>query len=268
MGRFIKYLTEAHMDYTTDQAKTIGDEIGVDWSQVDLEEFRMGLGVEFEHRNTVDFNLKKMALVALDHLAEDPKYYTKLKEVEATAPKTPPEDGEDLIKEAKRTSGDRELDDLISKYRGVAIVYPRKKIVKIDGRSKPYNYTDAKKYIKDSLKENILSEKAPPSKEIETWIKKNKQRFIDRYGEEEGTSILYGKAWNMYNDKNEGVYKPNPKTKTVTREENPKAVYQKHSSLTTKQEKILRDAMKQSKTVEVEYYKTSLGEYISDIKIK
>jgi len=48
-----------------------------------------------------------------------------------------------------------------------------------------------------------LSEAAPPDKSIETWIKKNKKRFTDRYGEDEGVSILYGRAWDMYNSRKE-----------------------------------------------------------------
>jgi uncharacterized protein DUF5661 len=34
---------------TTEEAKRVGDEIGVDWSRFDLELFRQGMDVEFEH---------------------------------------------------------------------------------------------------------------------------------------------------------------------------------------------------------------------------
>jgi hypothetical protein len=34
---------------SSDEAKHIGDSLGVDWDQVDLEQFRMGLLVELEH---------------------------------------------------------------------------------------------------------------------------------------------------------------------------------------------------------------------------
>ena len=34
---------------TTEQAKRVGDEIGVDWDRFDLEQFRFGMDVEFEH---------------------------------------------------------------------------------------------------------------------------------------------------------------------------------------------------------------------------
>ena len=34
---------------TSDEARRVGDEIGVDWSRFDLEQFRVGMDVEFEH---------------------------------------------------------------------------------------------------------------------------------------------------------------------------------------------------------------------------
>ena len=34
---------------TAEEAKRVGDEIGVDWSRFDLEQFRQGMDVEFEH---------------------------------------------------------------------------------------------------------------------------------------------------------------------------------------------------------------------------
>ena len=34
---------------TNEEARRVGDEIGVDWSHFDLEQFRQGMDVEFEH---------------------------------------------------------------------------------------------------------------------------------------------------------------------------------------------------------------------------
>jgi hypothetical protein len=52
-----------------------GDNLSED--DVDKDELAMGLKVEMEHTKS-----KKIAKeIALDHLAEDPKYYTKLKKI-------------------------------------------------------------------------------------------------------------------------------------------------------------------------------------------
>jgi hypothetical protein len=42
-----------------------------------LDEFKMGIRVEMEHTNNVDVSKE----ITLDHLYEDPKYYTKLKTI-------------------------------------------------------------------------------------------------------------------------------------------------------------------------------------------
>ena len=39
----------AKREFTSEEARRIGDAIGVDWQKYDLEEFRMGLAVELEH---------------------------------------------------------------------------------------------------------------------------------------------------------------------------------------------------------------------------
>jgi RimK family alpha-L-glutamate ligase len=46
-----------------------------------------------------------------------------------------------------------------------------------------------------------LQEKAPPDADMERFIKKKKQEFIDQYGAEKGMEILYATAWKMYNNK-------------------------------------------------------------------
>jgi len=80
--------------FTAKEAKKIGDRIGVDWKQVDLSQFQMGLSVELEHgkrdadTNVTDDNLDKTGKIALAHLREGVSpgkksdYYTKLKEME------------------------------------------------------------------------------------------------------------------------------------------------------------------------------------------
>ncbi len=35
--------------FSADKAKGIGEELGIDWSKFDIEQFRMGMDVELEH---------------------------------------------------------------------------------------------------------------------------------------------------------------------------------------------------------------------------
>lgn len=48
-----------------------------------------------------------------------------------------------------------------------------------------------------------LFEEAPPDPKIEKWIKDNKERFREKYGDDY-KKYLYGHAWKMYNDKKDG----------------------------------------------------------------
>lgn len=58
-------------------------------------------------------------------------------------------------------------------------------------------------YMHMSGRLSNVTESAPPGAKAEHWIKSNKQRFIKQYGEKEGLSRLYGKAWNMFGHKGE-----------------------------------------------------------------
>jgi hypothetical protein len=77
--------------FSLDEAKRIGDFLGVDWDQVDLEQFRMGLLVELEHgtrdpeTNVTDDDVSLTGKIALAHLNEFPDYYTRLAKMEAEA---------------------------------------------------------------------------------------------------------------------------------------------------------------------------------------
>ncbi len=77
--------------FTTEEAKVIGDAIGIDWSRVDLEQFRIGLGVEMEHgsddarMNVTHGNLETTGKIAWAHLHEYPDYYTRLEKMEKEA---------------------------------------------------------------------------------------------------------------------------------------------------------------------------------------
>lgn len=81
----------AKQDFTTEQARKIGDQLGVDWSRFDTEQFRMGLNVELEHgliEPSTDVTGNDPILtgkIALAHLNEFADYYTRLKKMEQEA---------------------------------------------------------------------------------------------------------------------------------------------------------------------------------------
>ena len=77
--------------FTTEQAREIGDKLGIDWSRFDVEQFRMGLNVELEHGlndPSTDVTGNDPLLtgkIALAHLNEFADYYTRLKKMEQEA---------------------------------------------------------------------------------------------------------------------------------------------------------------------------------------
>ena len=80
-------------DFSTGEAREIGERIGIDWdrSRFDVEQFRMGLGVELEHgsrdpeTNVSDDDKMTTGKIARAHLNEFPDYYTRLAKMEAEA---------------------------------------------------------------------------------------------------------------------------------------------------------------------------------------
>jgi len=64
-----------------EQVIALGDEMHVDWRVIRPAEFEAGVQEEMEHLDTVDGDMHAVAQIALDHLAEDPHYYDKLKDV-------------------------------------------------------------------------------------------------------------------------------------------------------------------------------------------
>jgi len=78
---------------SSDEARRIGDSLGIDWSHVALEQFRRGLLVELEHgtkdpeTNVTNDDMILTGKIALAHLKEFPDYYTRLAALEADADK-------------------------------------------------------------------------------------------------------------------------------------------------------------------------------------
>jgi hypothetical protein len=77
--------------FTSEEAKKIGELLGVDWSKFDVEQFRMGLDVELEHgisdlqTNVTQDDEIITGKIALAHLNEFPDYYTRLEKLEKDA---------------------------------------------------------------------------------------------------------------------------------------------------------------------------------------
>ena len=79
--------------FSTREAKKIGEALHIDWSRFDVEQFRMGLDVELEHgKIDTDTNVTNddpimTGKIALAHLNEFPDYYTRLGKLEEEAKK-------------------------------------------------------------------------------------------------------------------------------------------------------------------------------------
>ena len=76
---------------TIEEAQRVGDEIGVDWSRFDLEQFRRGMEVEFEHgghdpqTDVTHDDPIVTGKIALAHMKEFPDYYERLERMEREA---------------------------------------------------------------------------------------------------------------------------------------------------------------------------------------
>lgn len=76
---------------SSDQAEQVGIKLGIDWTHVDLDQFRRGLEVELEHgardpeTNVTNDDLVLTGKIAWAHLKEFPDYYTRLEKMETEA---------------------------------------------------------------------------------------------------------------------------------------------------------------------------------------
>ena len=77
--------------FNTEEAKQIGESLGIDWSEYDVEQYRMGLDVELEHglvdihTNVTNDDPVITGKIALAHLNEFSDYYTRLEKMEKEA---------------------------------------------------------------------------------------------------------------------------------------------------------------------------------------
>jgi len=79
--------------FSQEQAKKIGDDLGIKWDKFDVEQFRRGMDVELEHglrdpkTNVTNNDNIITGKIALAHLKEFPDYYARLEVMEEEAEK-------------------------------------------------------------------------------------------------------------------------------------------------------------------------------------
>ena len=76
---------------TLEDARRIGDAIGIDWQRFDLEQFRRGIDVELEHgardpqTDVTHDDPIVTGKIAFAHMKEFPDYYERLERMEKDA---------------------------------------------------------------------------------------------------------------------------------------------------------------------------------------
>lgn len=83
----------ARTNFTAEEARRVGEQIGIDWASAPfgVEQFRMGMEVELEHgrhdplTNVTNDDPVMTGKIALAHLNEFPDYYTRLGRMEEEA---------------------------------------------------------------------------------------------------------------------------------------------------------------------------------------
>jgi hypothetical protein len=86
-------VSESGKSFTADDARLIGEDLGIDWDTApfDVEQLRIGMNVELEHglhdplTNVSGDDPHVTAKIALAHLNEFPDYYTRLERMEDEA---------------------------------------------------------------------------------------------------------------------------------------------------------------------------------------
>lgn len=77
--------------FTNEEAKKVGEQLGIDWGKFDVDQFRRGMDIELEHgkrdpkTNVSNDDPVTTGKIALAHLNEFPDYYDRLEELEKEA---------------------------------------------------------------------------------------------------------------------------------------------------------------------------------------
>lgn len=79
--------------FSKEEAKEIGEKLGIKWDKFDVNQFRRGMNVELEHgsenslTNVTNDHSLVTGKIALAHLNEFPDYYDRLEKMEKEANK-------------------------------------------------------------------------------------------------------------------------------------------------------------------------------------
>ena len=79
--------------FNREEARLVGEKLGIKWDKFDIEQFRMGMDVELEHgkidplTNVSNDDPLLTGKIALAHLNEFPDYYDRLENMEEEAEK-------------------------------------------------------------------------------------------------------------------------------------------------------------------------------------
>jgi len=79
--------------FSKEEAKEIGEKLGIKWDKFDVNQFRRGMNVELEHgsenslTNVTNDDSLVTGKIALAHLNEFPDYYDRLEKMEKEANK-------------------------------------------------------------------------------------------------------------------------------------------------------------------------------------
>ena len=79
------------MAFTAEEAKAIGEKLGLKWDKFDVDQFKKGMEVELEHgsrdilTNVTNGDPLITGKIALAHLKEFPDYYDRLEKMEKEA---------------------------------------------------------------------------------------------------------------------------------------------------------------------------------------
>ncbi|GAH11480.1 unnamed protein product [marine sediment metagenome] len=84
---------EFKKQFSKEEAKEIGEKLGIKWDKFDVDQFRRGMNVELEHgsensvTNVTNDDSLMTAKIALAHLNEFLDYYDRLEKMEKEADK-------------------------------------------------------------------------------------------------------------------------------------------------------------------------------------